>query len=213
MKSSIRRKEASEQKLKNLQVPLNKNLPRSVDENEVTLRSKEEIIDRLIALTIVSAKALEAPPAKLEDFIGRYNANELFTAKEQMFISNKVPDQIELIQYSWKPECICVLLWSLNLIPTLDVPSNLCNTEFVFKTVLSLSKQEILDKSTVKSMSEILDELDFIYRAHWTVREAQLKHMNIPLALNPGVVYERHYTLNWLVNFMEEDWDDVRTHT
>ena len=213
MQSSTRRKVHSEQKLKNLQVPLNINLPRTVDENEVTLRSKEEIIDRLIALTIVSAKALEAPTAKLVDFIGRYNANELFTAKERMFILNKNPDQIELIQYSWKPECMWVLLWSLNLIPTLDVPSNLCNTEFVFKTVLSLSKQEIVDQSTVKSISEILDELDFIYRAHWAVREAQLKHMNIPLALNPGVVYERHYTLNWLVNFMEEDWDNVRTHT
>lgn len=130
-----------------------------------------------------------------------------------MFISNKVTDQVELIQYSWKPECIWVLLWSLNLIPTLDVPSNLCNAEFIFKTVLTTSKQELLNKSTVKSISEILDELDFIYRAHWAVREAQLKHLNVPLALNPGVVYERHYTLNWLVNFMEEDWDDVSTHT
>lgn len=66
MKSSISRKEFSEQKLKNLQVPLNKNLPKTGDQNEVTFRSKEEIIDRLIALTIVSAKALEAPPAKLK---------------------------------------------------------------------------------------------------------------------------------------------------
>lgn len=213
MVSQLKRKEISERKLKNLKVPININLPISVDEQEVTIKSKEDIIDRLIALTIVSAKAMEAPSAKIEQFIERYNANELFTPKEREFMLSRVPSHHEMIQYSWSPECVWVFLWSLNLIPTLDVPANLCNVEFVFQTVLRNSKQDLIDKSTVKPISEILDERDFIYRAHWAVREAQLKNLKIPSTLNADVVYERHYTLNWLVNFMEEEWDDVSINT
>ena len=213
MISSARRKEKSEQELRNLDIPININLPITVNEKEVTLRSKEEIINRVIPLTIVSAKAMGAPSAKIEEFIERYDANELFTAKERVFILEKVPNHNELIKYSWTPECIWVLLWSLNLISEIDAPADMCNADFIFETVLRNSKQELLDKSTIKSVSEILDKLDFIYRAHWAIREAQLNHSKIPLALNADVVYERHYTLNWLVNFMEQEWDEVETHT
>ncbi|WP_255264168.1 DUF4272 domain-containing protein [Peribacillus butanolivorans] len=37
--------------------------------------------------------------------------------------------------------------------------------------------------------------------------------MEIPSSLDEGVVCERHYTLNWLVNYMEQEWEEVRTDT
>jgi hypothetical protein len=27
------------------------------------------------------------------------------------------------------------------------------------------------------------------------------------------VVYERHYALNWLTGYMDQDWDDISTDT
>ncbi|MDQ7862465.1 DUF4272 domain-containing protein [Peribacillus frigoritolerans] len=50
--------------LKTLKVPINKHLPLMENEEEVSLRTKEEIIDRIISLAIVAAKAMEAPPEK-----------------------------------------------------------------------------------------------------------------------------------------------------
>ncbi|MEJ9231461.1 DUF4272 domain-containing protein [Peribacillus butanolivorans] len=35
-------------------------------------------------------------------------------------------------------------------------------------------------------------------------------NLEIPSSLDEGVVYERHYTLNWLVNYMEQEWEEVR---
>lgn len=156
---------------------------------------------------------MEAPVEKLEEFIERYNAYELFTVQERNYLLNQNPEHSELIQYSWKPECIWILIWSLSLLPKLDVPADLCNPNFIFDTVFHSSKQELLEQSTVRSASEVIDELDFIYRAHWAVREAQLKYQPIPVALNASVVYERHYALNWLVNYMEQEWDSVSTDT
>jgi uncharacterized protein DUF4272 len=31
--------------------------------------------------------------------------------------------------------------------------------------------------------------------------------------LDSGVVYERHYALNWLIGYMGREWDDVTTDT
>ncbi|WP_057915285.1 DUF4272 domain-containing protein [Peribacillus muralis] len=213
MKSPKKRKKESEKILKTLKVPINKHLPLTENEEEVSLRSKEEIINRIISLAIVSAKAMEAPPEKIEEFIERYDANELFTEEEQRFLKKKHHNN-ELIQYSWKLECIWVLLWSVNLISDIDVPADTCNAEFVFETVFSFhSKQELLDEATLKPTSDILDSLDFIYRAHWAVREAQINQLEVPASLNEGVVYERHYTLNWLVNYLDQEWEGISTDT
>ncbi|WP_175495553.1 DUF4272 domain-containing protein [Bacillus sp. UNCCL81] len=55
--------------------------------------------------------------------------------------------------------------------------------------------------------------MDFTYRSLWAVRDAQLNGSQIPSNFNEGVIYERHYTFNWLVNYMEEEWDAVSTDT
>lgn len=210
MRSLKNRKKRSEKILKTLKVPINKHLPLTENEEEVSLRTKEEIINRIIPLAIVSAKAMEAP---LEKIVERYNANELFTEEEKKFLMKEHLNQNELIQYSWKLECIWLLLWSVNLISDIDVPADTCNAEYVFETVFLHSKQELLDKSSIKPTSDILDSLDFIYRAHWAVREAQINHLEVPSSLNEGVVYERHYTLNWLVNYMDQEWEEISTDT
>ncbi|WP_079688608.1 DUF4272 domain-containing protein [Ohtaekwangia koreensis] len=31
--------------------------------------------------------------------------------------------------------------------------------------------------------------------------------------LNSSVVFERHYSLNWLIRYMNQDWDKVTTDT
>lgn len=213
MRSLKNRKKRSEKILKTLKVPINKHLPFTENEEEVSLRTKEEIINRIIPLAIVSAKAMEAPPEKIEEFIERYDANELFTEEEKKFLLKKHLNQNELIQYSWKLECIWLLLWSVNLISDIDVPANTCSAEYVFETVFLHSKKELLDKSSIKPTSDILDSLDFIYRAHWAVREAQINHLEVPSSLDEGVVYERHYTLNWLVNYMDQEWEEISTDT
>ena len=207
------RKKKSEKKLKALKVPINKQLPMIEDDQAVSLRTKEEIINRMIPLSIVAAKAMEAPPEKVEEFIERYQADELFTDEERTFLLNPHPSQHEVIQYSWKLECIWLLLWSVNLISDIDAPSDTCDAETVFETVFLHSKQELYDSAALKSTSDILDHLDFIYRAHWAVREAQVNHLDIPSSLDEGVVYERHYTLNWLVNDMDQAWEEVSTNT
>jgi hypothetical protein len=213
LERTTERKIQSENQLKKLGVPINENLPLTESESEVIVRTKEEIIDRIIALTIVSAKVMGASNDEIGEFIGIFKANEMFTDDEKEFIVKKSPKQSDLITYSWKIECIWVLLWSINLLEDLGIPINTCDVDLVYETVLNSTKEDLMNKSTLRATNDILDNLDFIYRSHWAVRDAQLKDSQIPSNFDEGVVYERHYTFNWLVNYLEDEWDDVSTDT
>jgi hypothetical protein len=43
--------------------------------------------------------------------------------------------------------------------------------------------------------------------------DARLKGKKPPAGVEPGVTLERHHALNWLVGYMDRDWDDVTTDT
>ena len=90
--------------------------------------------------------------------------------------------------------------------------------------------QDFITKAKLRSTAEILDAQDLIMRIHWAVRDAYLHQGGmIPARLDwseeselvsvgesaaVGVVEQRHYVLNWLVNFLNpENWDDVDTPT
>jgi hypothetical protein len=62
-------------------------------------------------------------------------------------------------------------------------------------------------------MDQILDQADLIYRYHWAVVDARVKGKQPPAGLDPGIVYERHYALNWLIRYSDQEWDDISTDT
>ena len=52
-----------------------------------------------------------------------------------------------------------------------------------------------------------------IYRYHWATTSARIKKLKAPAKLDGGVVMERHYALNWLIKYMDQDWDNISTDT
>jgi hypothetical protein len=106
------------------------------------------------------------------------------------------------------------MLWSLGKVESLAFPSETCSLDLVQELMPSpdTSCDEFLLNAQTRSLSEILDETDMIYRIHWAVVESRLNGEEPPSSLNPSVVYERHYALNWLT-YYAEDWDDVTTDT
>lgn len=214
MTSQMLRKSKSEKKLETLSVTINKFLPYVEAEKHIEIRSKEEIVNRIIPLTLAAAKALGAPADYLAETIKEFQAEALFTNEEQQFMNSAtIQQEQDKINFSWKLECIWVMLWAIDLIPELGMADQTCDVDLLLDIVLKSSRRELLDQATVKPKHLILDELDFIYRAHWAVRNAQLNGTEVPAALDEGVVYERHYALNWLIHYMNQTWDEISTDT
>lgn len=79
------------------------------------------------------------------------------------------------------------------------------------------AESEIEDRAlcllVVALKGEGLEQADLIYRYHWAVTDARVNAKDTPAGLDKGVVYERHCALNWLIGYMEQEWDEITTDT
>ena len=83
----------------------------------------------------------------------------------------------------------------------------------VVSSIIQPSKSEFIEKADLRSIDEILNELDKTYRMNWACVDARIKGEQVSGSINPSVIYERHYALNWLTKYQNQEWDNVQTNT
>lgn len=209
----IARKAKSIAYLKHCQIPVFEHLPYIESEEETTLRTKEEIVNRAIALCYMGLWSEDQKNEGLKTFEDRYDVLEHLSPDELMALKSEIPTRQQVADANWRYESLFVLLWSLSLIEKLPFPATLCDLQKTVGIIFENSREDLLQKSTVRGKDEILDLADLIYRMHWAIRNARVNDAEPPKDLNRSVVYERHYSLNWLINYMDEDWDEISTDT
>jgi hypothetical protein len=165
-----------------------------------------------VALTMVAVKG-EGPLSheEIQKGVIHFGASECFSPHEKSFMDNLSPSAQDCTQFTWRYESLNVLLWFLGFVPLLIRPDKLCDAGHVVKFLGNLQKAGLIEKANRRSPCELLDFTDLSFRYHWAVRDAQLRGHAVPAGLHSGVVYERHYALNWLVQ--GGDWDSVDTST
>jgi hypothetical protein len=214
LSSLERRKARTEAELKELGIPINPYLPLVEGEEDARIREPQDVARRAVILYALVAVAdgedRERTVAWLRDD-GLWNA---VSPSEREFFLNDNPAEQEIINALWRSEALWTLLWSLGEVEILSLPTGYCDIVHVREVMpkLGVSSREFIETARLRSTSEILDETDRIYRIHWAVRDAQLNNQPVPAGLNPDVVVERHYALNWLTWYADE-WDDISTDT
>jgi hypothetical protein len=208
-----RRKKRSEELLKTRGIPINPFLPAIESEEETTPRSAKEIAIRAVGLCAV---ALRGGGLRQQDVMSLLNGKNLWvsaTPEEKKFLLKNKPDRQEMINFKWRYESLWVLLWALGRAEDLGAPTSICDVRRAVRMVLDIPSEDLIQGAKSRPISEILDEADLIYRYDWAVVDARIKGKEAPGNLNPGVVYERHYALNWLIGYMGQEWDYVTTDT
>ena len=99
-----------------------------------------------------------------------------------------------------------------SVLAELPFPEATCDVAALAKTLVARDAA-FVSGARLRSTAEILDALDLTFRLHWATTDARVKKTPPPNGVDPGVVAERHYALNWLVRFEDADWDDVTTPT
>ncbi|HEY6161988.1 MAG TPA: DUF4272 domain-containing protein [Bacteroidia bacterium] len=185
-----------------------------VDPDEkVSIRSKQEVLDRLSALLYVCLKSEDLEQKALDKVDKEYGSLSHLSPLEKDYVTSTHPNEQQKIDANWRYECLHVLLWSLSLIDTLDYPDHMCNVETDLKTIHGLSLTQLEEKAKLRSKKEILDQADLILRINWACVNSRLEKQSVPGSLNCEVVQERHYTLNWLIRYLDQAWDEVSTDT
>ncbi|MBU5356233.1 DUF4272 domain-containing protein [Paenibacillus barcinonensis] len=219
---AVERKARSEQRLTEEGIPYNVNLPTRAGENDTTIRTKEEVAQRAVALCLAALKgeclgageSADDTAALVQEVIDKYDASTFFSSDEKSFLDQHGADQQDVIRFSWGYEAYHVMLWALGYVDKLGAPTELCN---VSQDVGYLQQKDsfgqFLSDATLRSKSELLDEADLIYRYNWVCVNSRIKGEAAPAGLNPGVAFERHRALNWLICYLDQAWDEVRTDT
>jgi cytochrome c-type biogenesis protein CcmH/NrfF len=211
--ASAERKASSEAVLQKNNVPINESLPYIEDESEALVRSKGEIAERAMALIVVAVKAEGLEQEIVDQLVEGYGLKNVLSPKEMEFISEKSSSYHDKTQFIWRYEAAWVLLWVLGYVDELSYPNEICSVTAAVAALHERTKEQFVADADLRSISEILDEADLIYRYHWAVVDARIKGQPAPSALDPSVVLERHYTLNWLIGYMGQEWDDISTDT
>lgn len=212
-KEAIERKQRSVERLKKEGVPVIKHLPFIEDSSEAKKRTTEEIAHRTIAVVITAVKGEGLDQATVESLVKKYGAEKFFSPEEMVFIKDASPTQPNRIKFSWRYECAWVLLWSLGYVDTLTKPEGICDVPKLVGILKDRDTAKFIKDAKLRPFDQILDQADLIYRYHWATTDARIKEKPAPAKLEAGVVQERHYALNWLIGYMEQEWDDISTDT
>jgi len=207
------RKARSEGILQAEGVPFIAHLPVIDDESTAHIRPIEDIAKRAVALALVASRGEGLDAKRFKDLVDHFGAQSWFTPKERAAIVKKEMSARERINFTWRYEACAVLLWALGYINNLGRPDHVCNPAEIVGLIAGKSYADFLQDAKPVPASAILDQADLVYRYAWAVDEARLKGKQTPGRLDFGVVAERHYTLKWLIGYLDAEWDDVRTDT
>lgn len=212
----LERKAASEAFLVEKKIKVNNYLPCIESEAEITVRTPQEIATRVCILAVTNFVAFEViSPESAIDYLKEYKLWDDTTPNEKDFLLNPTPEK--RIAETWKSECIWTLLWALDKVDELSFPQELCNLNDIPLDEYPVGGDKdpnlfILGANKSKTVKELLDANDLYYRLDWACVDARLNGQ-VMATVQPGVVYERHYALNWLIRYADAEWDDVTCDT
>ncbi|MFC0779151.1 DUF4272 domain-containing protein [Flavobacterium sp. HJSW_4] len=212
----IERKAKNEAILERENIKINKHLPCVESERETTIRSAREIAERVSVLAVTNLVAFNSISSEeAVDYLQEYKLWESVTDGEKEFLAN--PTEDKKMYETWKCEGIWVLMWALKKVETLDFPNEFCDLGNISAEDYPVAKDKdpfefINAVHEVRSKKEILDAADLYYRYNWACVDERINGRQIE-NINPGIVYERQYALNWLIHYMDQDWDNVTCDT
>ncbi|MGB0967350.1 MAG: DUF4272 domain-containing protein [Halocynthiibacter sp.] len=209
----IQRKARSIAVLEARNIPYIERLPVIADTDQSLRREESAIVKRLVALAIVAVKGETGDHKLGPDLLEQFQAREFLTPLELGFMNDPTPSQHDMIQFVWRYESAWVMFWALGFRDTLGPEDQIADVPWMADLLLKEGTAGLMEKAQLRSQAEILDATDLIYRMHWAVTDARINNEIMPGGLDGSIVYERHYSLNWLIGYADLAWDDMATDT
>lgn len=188
-------------------------LPPIETEAEAMRRERDQVVRRTIALTIVAVRGETRDYDLGQRLLDQFGAHDFLTPAEAAFMADRDPTDQDHINFIWRYEGVHVMLWALGIFEDLGRPDGIADVPRIAETLRELGTEGLMRDARLRPQSEILDAADLIYRYHWATTDARINGRPAPAGLDPSVVYERHYALNWLIGYGGQAWDDISTDT
>lgn len=210
------RKERSENRLTELGIKYNPNLPVTIENNSSNIRSAKEIASKIVALweVVNAAQVKDSSRQKSIEFLKDVELWDSLSPLDQEFLTKEKHTKQKIINMSWRTEVLKVLYWALGELSSLGIPEEEGRLSILSDKVNEKygALDPFLNQTKLRSKEEILDESDFIYRLHWCSKRHRREEQHVPPNYNYSVIVERDFALRWLTD-PELNWDDVSLDT
>ena len=163
-------------------------------------------------MAVAAVKGEGMPHEEVMDIVNEWGIISYFTPDELQYINNSEVTEQERLKFSWRYEGLDILLWALGYKENIPPPNEICNVEADVNIIVNNKSNLLTKNSKVININEILDMADYYYRLHWSAIELRLNGKSNE-AINEEIIMERHYALNWLIKYMNQEWDDISTDT
>lgn len=188
-------------------------LPPIETADQALRRDQDDVVRRAIALALVAVRGETRDYDLGQTLLDQFDARDFLSATEAAFMADRDPSDQDYINFIWRYEGVHVMLWALGIFDELGRPDTIADVPRIAETLRKLGTEGLMRQARLRPQSDILDAADLIYRYHWATTDARMNGRAAPAGLEPGVVYERHYALNWLIGYGGQDWDDISTDT
>ncbi|GAL87480.1 hypothetical protein CHU_2548 [Sporocytophaga myxococcoides] len=203
------RKKLTENFLSSHGLPVFDNWPPLEEENDITLKTPQEIAERILILSYLNCTAFD--PGLRNKIIGFLHEEGLWdkiSLQEKLLFEKSEFNDDEIAIIAWRAESIWILLWSINKSNQLNFPPEEVNFNTIFEHLPPFlnNAEDFITSATLRHATEILDQADLLFRLNWTFYQAHTNNLDIP-ELNQGIVFERYFAINWVINF-RKTWDE-----
>jgi hypothetical protein len=193
-------------------LPTSDGLPVTEDPKTVTPRSADEVATRAIAVAIAAVKGEGMSHDEVIEIVKDWEISSYFSPDEKNFIENPNVTDSERLKFSWRYEGLDVLLWALGYKDDLPAPNVICDVKADVGVIVDNKGNKLAKNAKLRSMQEIMDMADYYYRLHWAAIELRINGKRNDL-IDEEIIMERHYALNWLIRYMNQEWDNISTDT
>ncbi len=184
------------------------------DSDDIVIRPPAMVAQRMLALSAVTSRVNEIVAEVSLHWVQEHGIDAYFTEQEKGFYYlPQRPENHDLLLFSWRNEALITLMWALGEDAAwLPLNEQGGPDDYAMLAEAVNNPEAFIANAKLRAAEELTQAEGKLYQAHWQVRDAALFQKPLPPELNARVVYERRYTMSWVVGW-GDNWDDVPTDT
>lgn len=209
------RRAKTDELLRSMGVAVNESLPYTEPEHDTELRSPADTAKRILCLLAVAGASQDVDRTMIRQWLMRERLWESCSPEEAAFLTAPEFDRDQAIQLGWRSEALWLLAWAIGSVEEFAAPTAQIDVDEILRVIPGFadSTRDFVESATMRTVEEVLAMSDFLYCAHWAIRNRRLEADCRVGDLISGVVMERHYAVNWLTRYGNAEWDEVTCDT
>ncbi|MES2261140.1 MAG: DUF4272 domain-containing protein [Pseudomonadota bacterium] len=201
-------KARNEEYLRKLGVEVNPALPCIEPLDEVSPRSPVEVAQIFVALSYMIRIGYDFPIPEAREYLTKLGVNDVLGSTTlEILNSGKLSEQ-QKVDIGWQAEAAQAIAWALGL-AEIDNTRH-CDEDLAVRLPFGDGEHGFIQAVQLRSISEIQEQVDLIYRMHWYTVNCRLTGKDC--ILNESIIRERRRALDWIYG-IDEDWDEIPMHT